>query len=529
MLDTIIKGGLVVDGSGQPGRVADVGLEGDRIAAVGDLKDATAGETVDATGLVVAPGFIDLHTHSDFSLLVNGAAESQVHQGVTFEVVGNCGHSCAPVVDAEAVKHAIFGHRDCVPIDWHGFGQYLDRLEAQALGVNVAALVGHGTIRLNVLGGAQRAASPDEVTAMERLLDGALEEGAIGFTTGLEYSPGNSARVEEILALCQVAGKHDVMYATHVRNRDYFYEQGFGEALAMARRAGVKLQISHITPKFGAPPHATEHTMEMIRWTRETGADVGFDMIPHEWGPTTMTAVLPPWAFEGGVTKLLDRLRDPETRERLKQNPLPIWKLVPAGHWDKLVLFQSQENADLTGLTFAEIGRRRGVHPYDAILDLLLEEGEGLYNVTWVGELVSTSDLLMTMHEPDCGLISDTITLAPYGELGDVKWAPSSYGWTARVLGRYVRDEGVFTLEEAVHRITALPASRLGLSDRGALREGAFADVTVFDAGTITDLSDLKAPNIYPSGIRHVLVNGRFAMRDGERTPVNAGRVVRRH
>ena len=162
-------------------------------------------------------------------------------------------------------------------------------------------------------------------------------------------------------------------------------------------------------------------------------------------------------------------------------------------------------------------------------LDLLLEEGEGLYNVTWVGELVSTSDLLMTMREPDCGLISDTITLAPYGELGAVKWAPSSYGWTARVLGRYVREEGVFTLEEAVHRITALPAARLGLPDRGQLREGAFADVTMFDAGEITDLSDLKAPNVYPSGIRHVLVNGRFAMRDGERTQVNAGRVVRRH
>ena len=528
MLDLIIRGGTVIDGSGRPGFPAGVGIQGDRIVAVGHLGDARADQVVDATGLTVTPGFIDLHTHSDFTLLVNPSAESEIHQGVTLEAVGNCGHSCAPVADPEILKRHIFGYHPSVEITWRTFDEYLSQLSKNALGLSVVAFVGHGAVRLAVLGAEQRAATPEEIVTMERLVDDALAAGAIGLTTGLEYAPGSSSRTDEVVALTRVARKHEALYATHVRNRDYFYEQGIGEALAAARLSGAKLQISHITPKFGAPQHALEHTMEMLEWSRQAEVDLGYDMIPHNWGPTTMSAVLPPWAFEGGIPRLLERLGDPATRERLKQNPYPIWKLVTAKRWDDIVLFESTRNADLVGSTFEEIGRRRGVDPYDAVLDILREEGDALYSVTWVGQLISEEDLIATMRGRDCALMSDSITLAPHGALGKVKFAPSSYGWTARLFQRFVREKRVLGLEDAVYRITGLPAARLGLKDRGHLRPGAFADVTVFDPATITDNSTLKDPNRYPSGIDSVVVNGKLALHRGERTSVNAGRVLRR-
>ena len=528
MFDTILSGGLVVDGSGQPGYEADIGVCNDVVAAIGRLDSAQCRRRIDVSGSVVAPGFIDLHTHSDFTLLVNGKAESQVHQGVTFEAIGNCGHSCAPVVGNPAyLKRAIVGHHPSVDITWKSFAEYLDRLEEHPLGVNVAAYVGHGPLRIGVLQGQQRPATMDETRQMESLLAQSLEEGAIGFSTGLEYSPGNSSRTEEVLALCKVTQRTGKVYATHVRNRDYFYEQGIGEALSVARLSGVQTQISHITPKFGAPPEATEHTLEMVQWTRDLGIDVGFDAIPHEWGPTLLSAVLPPWAFEGGIEQIQARLRDPHIREQIKSNPLTIWKLVPARRWEQLILFASQANKALVGLSFAEIGKMRGCDPYDAILDLLLEEGEGIYNATWVGHILTESDLALTMAHPDCAIMSDTIALAPYGDLAEMKFAPSSYGWVAKWLGQYSRDKKLVSLEEAVRKITTLPARRLGLKKRGHLRVGTYADITVFNQERIDDRSTIAEPNVYPTGIEYVLVNGQLAVEAGERMPVNAGRVIR--
>lgn len=528
MFDTVLCGGLVVDGSGQPSYEADIGIKGDMVSAIGDLGAAECARRIDVAGCVVSPGFIDLHTHSDFTLLVNGKAESQVHQGVTFEAIGNCGHSCAPIVGNPAfMKRAILGHHPSVEITWRTFAEYLDRLEEFPLGVNVAAYVGHGALRMGVLQGQQRPATMEETRQMESLLEQSLDEGAIGLSTGLEYAPGNSSRTEEVLALCKVTRRKDKVYATHVRNRDYFYEQGIGEALSVARLSDVQTQISHITPKFGAPKEATEHTLEMVQWTRDLGFDVGFDAIPHEWGPTLLSAVLPPWAFEGGIEQIQARLRDPKTREEIKRNPLTIWKLVPAKRWDQLILFASQVNQSLIGMSFEEIGRMRGCDPYDAILDLLLEEGEGIYNATWVGHIVTENDLALTMTHPDCAIMSDTMTLAPYGDLGDMRFAPSSYGWVAKWLGHYSRDKKLVSLEEAIRKITSLPASRLGLKKRGHLRVGAYADITVFNQNEITDQSTIAEPNVYPLGIEYVMVNGQLAVEAGERMPVNAGRVIR--
>ena len=526
MLDLIIENGRVADGSGRAAFAADVGVRGDKIAAVGNLGKARARARLDAAGMVVAPGFIDIHTHSDFSLLARGDAESQMLQGVTFEVVGNCGHSCAPIGRTENPRKLTLGCDASLEIDWDDFDGYLSRLEETELGVNVASFVGHCTLRHAVMRGAPRPADDVEVEAMKHRLEESLEQGAIGFSTGLEYNPGKAARSEEIAELCKVVGARRGLYATHVRNRDLFYETGFGEALACARAAGARLQISHVVTKFGAPRHAMEHTMEMIDWSKREGLDVAFDMIPHNWSPTMVSSMLPIWAFEGGVKQLLKRLKSPKEREKMRHNPMPIWQLVPARRWRDILIFNSPANPDLGGMTLAEIAGRRGKEDVtDMLFDLLLEEGENLMNLTWIGRNFSEADNRTALMESDCGVISDGITVT--GDDPGRVFSPSVCGWAARFLQRYVRDMKMMSLEDGVRRLTGLPASRLGVRDRGIIAKGRCADITVFAYETLRDRSTLKHPERHPAGIQHVLVNGKLAVRDGKRTGVNNGRVLR--
>ena len=526
MLDLVIENGSVADGAGKPARAADVGVRGDKIAAVGNLREARARERLDASGLVVSPGFIDIHTHSDFSLLSRGGAESQAMQGVTFEVVGNCGHSCAPIGEMEDPRKLTLGYEPSIKIDWATFNGYLSRLERAKLGVNVASFVGHCTLRHAVMRGEPRPATDGETEAMRRLLEESLEQGAVGFSTGLEYNPGKAARSEEVAELCKAAGRRGALYATHVRNRDLFYESGFGEALACARAAKARLQISHIVTKFGAPRHAMEHTMEMVDWSKREGLDVAFDMIPHNWSPTMVSAMLPVWAFEGGVKKLLKRLKSPKEREKMRHNPMPIWQLVPAGRWRDILIFNSPRNPGLGGMSLADIAKRRRKRDVtDMLFDLLLEEGDNLMNLTWIGRNFTEADNKTALMESDCVVISDGITVT--GDDRTKIFSPSVCGWAARFLQRYVREMKLMTLEEGIRRLTGLPAARLGLKNRGTIAKGRFADITIFSYETLRDRSTVKNPGRHPVGIRHVLVNGKFAVRNGRRTEVNNGRVVR--
>jgi N-acyl-D-aspartate/D-glutamate deacylase len=412
-------------------------------------------------------------------------------------------------------------------ITWKTFGEYLARLEKQELGLNVMALVGHGSLRRVVLNDELRPATENEINEMVRILEFSLEEGAKGLSSGLEYWPGSISNPEEILPLCEATKRNNGLYATHVRNRDSAYDLGFSEALAMARISGVKLQISHIQPKFGAPPHAMEHTLEMIHWAQESGADVAFDVIPHDWNHTRLTASLPSWAFEGGVEKLSARLKNQDNREKMKNNPKPIWRLVTARKWDKIELLRSNKNKDLIGMTFEQIGKERGKDPYDAYFDLLLEEGDDLNNLMWTSPAFLESDIHLCLLQPECIVASDTQALAPYGALKEMIGSLSGYGWIPRFFQHYVREKSIISLEDAVHRVTGLPAKRLALKDRGYLRPGGMADITIFDPDTIMDRCTIKDPCCYPAGIAHVLVNGKFAIKNAERTNINAGRVIR--
>ncbi len=529
MLDLILTGGNIFDGSGTAPFAGDIGVHGNQIACIGDLSQVQATERIDLNGLCVSPGFIDLHTHSDFTLLVNGRAESQVHQGVTTEVIGQCGHSCAPVAHPGDARHGAIGYsEDCsVDMSWHSFGDYLERLGKHPLGVNVAAFVGHGAIHRSIMGDELRTPDSADANKMVELLGEAFDQGAYGFSTGLEYWPGSICAPEHIIPLCEVAARRDRLYATHVRNRDRYYDLGFGEALCTARNASARLQISHIQPKYGAPAHAMEHTLEMIKTSTGHGVDVAFDVIPHEWSHTLIKAILPPWAQEGGVTSILTRLKDPATRERMKSNPKHMWLLVTDERWDRIALLNSEENPQLVGETFADIGRMRNTTPFDAALDLMLEEGERMGSLLWTSHNFEDSDIELCLEQPECAVISDTLALAPYGELENRVGSLSGYGWAARFLGTYVRERNVLPLEEAIRRMTSLPAERLNLSDRGRLQPGHKADITVFDRAGIQSHCTVKQPNLYASGIVHVLVNGAFAMREGKRMDADHGEVLK--
>ncbi|MEW9920146.1 amidohydrolase family protein [Marimonas sp. MJW-29] len=531
MFDLILKGGEVFDGTGAASFIGDVVVKDGRIAEVaaeGQINPARAAEVIDVSGLTVSPGFVDMHTHSDFTLIADGRAESQVHQGVTTEVIGQCGISCAPVVSHDQIKRVAPWHtNDARHKNWHGFGEYLDVLQETELGVNVMAFVGHGTIHRAILGGDLRAGEADEVAQMARLVDQCMDEGAGGFSSGLEYFPGILAAPEHLVPMCEVAAKRGRLYATHVRNRDTHYDLGFAEAIATARQSGAKLQISHIQPKFGAPDYAMHHTLEMIELARRYDCDIAFDVIPHDWNHTLMAAILPKWAQAGGIDEVMKRLADPETREKIKANPQPMWLIVKAEKWSDIILLNATENKDIVGMDFAEIGRMRNCHPYDAVLDILLEEGENMMACMWSSKSFRNSDVDLCLEQDECAVISDTVAIANDGVLKDHIGSLSGYGWAARFLQYYVRDRQVLSLAQGLAKITSIPADRLGIKERGRLKAGYHADICVFDKAAIASNATAKHPRRYASGIAHVLVNGKLSMRNGERTAVNAGQVLR--
>jgi len=519
----------VYDGTGGDGFVGDVAIGRATIVEVArDIPARENAEVIDVSGLIVSPGFVDMHTHSDFTLIADGRAESQVHQGVTTEVFGQCGMSCAPVGSHAAIRQVAPWYTDKARHPkWLGFAEYLDALDATGLGVNVAAFVGHGTIHRAVLGDELRAGEPDEVAAMARLVDRCLEEGAGGFSSGLEYFPGSLAAPEHLVPMVEVARNHGRLYATHVRNRDSRYDLGFAEAISTVRQAGARLQISHIQPKFGAPAYAMEHALEMIHTARRHGLDVAFDVVPHDWAHTLMAAILPKWAQAGGIDPILKRLQEPPTRARIKANPQPMWLIVKARQWQDIVLINATINRDIVGVDFEEIGRMRGVDPYDAVLDILGEEGEHMMSCMWSSKSFREDDVELCLRQPECAVISDTVAIANDGVLKDQLGSLSGYGWAARFLRHYVRERGILGWSEGLAKITSIPARRLGLKSRGELRRGYHADICVFDHATIASNATVRDPRRYASGIAHVLVNGQFSMRDGQRTAVNAGQVLR--
>lgn len=529
MLDLIVRGGRVVDGTGAPAFAADVGVAAGRIEAVGDLSHAARAAEIDASGLVVSPGFIDIHQHGDFSLLVCRTAGSAVGQGVTTVVTGNCGHGCAPVA-AEGGSLNIIGRRSewGLPVDWRTFGEYAERLRAPGVAVNVAPLVGHGAIRVAAMGFAPRPPTPTEQARMRDLVAQAMEEGAVGLSSGLEYAPGKEAGAEELIDLCRVVAARGGIYATHIRNRGYELVAATDEAIHTAEAAGLPLQISHFAPRLYTPPGQWDRALERVYQARDRGVEVHIDTFPYAWGPGPVAAMLPTWAFEGTARDVAARLRDPEQRARMRDEADSRFALaVKLGLLEQSFLTYSLGHPHLVGKSYQEISSLLGRDAYDAILDIVAAEGDDFYNVIARGHFAHDDELRRLLREPICMVESDGIVLSPDGPAADFSFSISDYGWTARLLQRFVREEALLSVEDAVRRMTSLPAEKVGLGDRGKIAAGMAADLVVFDAATIEDRATFEHPQRSPAGVRYVFVNGNAVVTPVGHTGALPGRVLR--
>jgi N-acyl-D-amino-acid deacylase len=533
--DLLVTGGLIVDGTGAPPFRADLAIKAGRLAAIipdGALdQQGAAGNlpALDARGLLVAPGFIDIHSHSDFTLLADPRAVSSVTQGVTLEVVGNCGHGCAPIVDPELVKSNIYGYQGHYPIGWRSMAGYLEQLEAVRPAVNVLTLVPNGNLRLAVVDALDRPATPDELWQMQRLLAQSLEEGAFGFSTGLEYGPERACAEAEIVALCQVAAEMGALYATHTRNRPGEAYETIAEAIRTAEAANLPLQISHIGVVARLADdgrRAVEQALEQVDAARARGLDVGFDMHTRLFGTTNLTAALPPWALEGDRDAIAGRLHDPALRRELHGYRSIITALA-RDDWSRIVLFDSRAQPELARKSIAEISAARGRDPLDTICDILLAEIDDIHALMVIAFAYHEHDIRAAFEHPGCMVGSDATALAPDGPLAGVSFH-GAYTWAAWFFRHFVRDTRAFSPQEAVRRLTTLPAGRLGLADRGVVRVGAAADLASFDPTQFAERGTTFAPNQLAAGMHHVVVNGVVTLKDGALTGARGGQVLRR-
>ncbi|MCX6363741.1 MAG: D-aminoacylase [Actinobacteria bacterium] len=543
--DLVIANGRIVDGCGNPWYHGDVAVRGDRIVAIGAAGALRGRAVIDADGRYITPGFVDPHTHSDISILQYPRADSVVRQGVTTHVTGNCGMSPAPLGAAhrdEALHNwAHYWDISGVAWDWTSFRQYLKVLELAGGAINIAPLVGHGALRLAVMGLAERAVTARELVSMERLLDAALRAGAHGLSTGLVYPPGCFSDTEELVRLCRVVARHHGIYTTHVRGERETILEAVAEAIEIGRRAGVPVQVSHNVPKWGAPEGAAAN-LALIEAARREDLDVTTDSDVHTDLAPRLSRALPQPVLDLGhdalIALLSDRSRRAELRRAVVEDVLPgagYAGLVRHGRFDRLVIFQAGRHPELRGRSVADIAAERAADPFDTYLDLIVEEDD---QIVGLFDYMEEKNIRALLCSPLSMVSSDGLVMPPADELDDpaLYW-PCSYGEYPGILERYVRDEPVLRLEEAIRKMTSFPAQRFGLLDRGVLRPGLRADLVVFDLDKVRDRATNLYPHTYPftniphrhaEGFDWVIVNGRPVIAEGEHTGTLPGRVLRR-
>ncbi len=526
--DLLIAGGTVIDGLGTNSVTADVAIKDGRIVDIGELGEVETSKRLDASGYLVTPGFIDIHSHSDLTLILDPRAVSSINQGVTLEVVGNCGHGCAPINNVDLVRSNIYGCKEEHELDWTTMAGYLERLESGKPAINVLSLVANGNLRLATAGLVDRPSTPSELAEMKRMLAQGLEEGAFGYSTGLEYGPERDCPEEEIAELCKQTRAAGGFYATHTRNVAGKPEETIDEAIRTARSASIPLQISHIsvvTRLADDGRWAIERALEQVDEARRSGLDVDFDMHTRLFGTTNLSAVLPPWALEGSKAEVSRRLEEASTRKALKESPNIISALA-RDDWSRIVIFDSKFNPEMATKSIAEISGDRGTEPLDVIYDILAGEVEDLHSTMIVAFVYDEDEVRLAFEHPRCMVGSDATALAPDGPLsGDC--FHGAYTWASWFFRYFVREKKILTREEAVNRLTALPASRLGLEDRGILKVGAYADVAVFDPNLFTERGTTFEPSQTAGGMVHVVVNGEMGVENGELTGVRSGLVLR--
>ena len=519
MIDLAVRNGVVVDGTGAQERSADVGIDDGRVVAVGEVPAAE--REIDADGKVVAPGFIDIHSHSDFTLLVDPRAASAIHQGVTLEVVGNCGFGCFPLLNKELAPKAIYGHSADVPLTWTSAAGYFERLEEARPAINVASLAPNGQIRLSVVGLADRPARPDELDRMRYLLDETLEQGAFGYSTGLEYAAERGADEDELVSMCEVCGAHHGVYATHTRRRDDGADEAVAEALRTAERAGVRLQVSHLVPRNGA--ESSRRCIELVEDSAASGMDVAFDMHTRLYGTTFLLTALPAWAVED-PERLEEILGSDEQRRKMREYESI---LSAGGDWSRIVLLDNDVWPIYARRDIASIADERGQDPLDAVYDLLLGAAAAPGKLMVIIHAYTEEQQREAFGHPLCVPGSDATTLSPDGPLAG-RVFHGAYTWAAWYVRFCVRDERILSLPEAIHRLTGAPAARLGVTGRGVLQAGAHADLAIFDPLAFREEGTTFDPSRLATGMDTVIVNGTVTLSGGESTGARNGQVLRR-
>jgi dihydroorotase/N-acyl-D-amino-acid deacylase len=530
--DILITNGRIVDGTGSPWMRRDVGIVGDRIAAIGRLTGASAATTIDATNLVVAPGFIDLLGQSEFNVLVDPRAASKITQGVTTEVTGE-GSSIAPVNDRLMQEAAPTAKHFGVAQDWRTLGDYLRRLEERSHpAINMATFVGAGGIRNYVIGKDDRQATTAELERMKQLVAEAMQQGALGLSTSLQYVPDRFASTDEIVELAKVAAEYGGVYFTHQRSESARIFESLEEVFAIAERARIPAEIWHLKTAYKANFGRMPEVLRRIEAARARGLDVTANQYPYTRASNGLDACLPLWVREGGLEKMIARLNDPSLRERIRKDMADSAAVTWENQWYGAgggdgVMISSVLNPELRrweGMTLTEIGKAMGKDPRDAVMDLVIaDRGESSVIISIMDE----ADVRTALKNPLVGVGTDSGAQAEDGKLSESKSHPRAWGSFPRILGHYVRDEHLLTLEEAIRKMTSKAAARVHLTDRGLLRPGMMADVTIFDPATIRDVSDFGDPRHYSVGIRHVLVNGRCVVSDGAITSERPGRPLR--
>jgi N-acyl-D-amino-acid deacylase len=518
--DLVLRRATVFDGTGAPGMELDVAVTGDRITEVGTVM-ATGSEEIDLAGMALAPGFIDIHSHADLSLLVNPNAESRIRQGVTLEIVGQDGNSVGPMSDA-GFRGTRERYRDAygVDIDFRDLGGFLDCLDRTPATVNLATMIGHGTIRGLVVGGGDRRATEDEIQRMRALIGEALDQGAVGFSSGLEYTPGSFADVNELVELAKELGGTGYPYASHMRNEDDGLLAAVEETLHVGRMAGVPVQVSHLKAQGERNWWKAKAILRSIEEARASGLDVHFDRYPYVAYATGLSNLFPAWARAGGSDAFIRRLQDPVQLPAIER--FARAKVALLGSWDA-VQVSSTRTAYARGRRLGELAQERGEEPFALTVRLIVEERNSVGMIGFGMSEKNTADFLA---HPLGMVCSDGGSYAPYGALSRGSPHPRGYGAFPRLMGHYVRS-GALSLELAVHKATALPARKVGLADRGVVEPGAFADLVAFDPTTVADQATFEDPHQYPVGIPLVVVNGQVTLRDGEQTGARAGRAIR--
>lgn len=538
--DVLIKNGFVVDGTGSPWYKRDVGIKQKRFCEIGKISKIDAQQVIDAEGLVVAPGFIDIHVHSDYSLLADPKGESAIAQGITTDFNGQCGSTPAPAVGGAIapIKRALEEYG--LELEWTSMGDYLAYLEKRRLSINVATLVGHGILRACVMGYENRPPTKEELEQMKKLLKQSMFDGCYGLSTGLVYPPGVYSSTDELVELCKIVTEYGGLYATHVRGQGDQFLDAVAEAIEIGKLAKVPVQLSHHSPNpgnFGK----TKTSMKMVQKARERGIDVACDLHSYLWGSTSLSVVLPPWAHEGGREKMVERLKDGDIRKKLREDisgKLEWPRVSPAIHaraglWNKIVI-EDAENKDLIGKSIEKIAKENRKDPLDALFDVLIEESRP----SCVYEAYSEEDRRNVLSKPWSMISTDGSAMAPHGPTGRGKPHPKSYGTFPMIFRKYVlgksrsnlsgdRGKKLLTVEEAVKKMTSLPAARIGIYDRGMIRPGLWADVTIFNLKKISDRGTYLQGDQFPEGLEYVLVNGVVTMSNGKHTSATEGQILR--